>query len=80
MRYCPRLGHEVPFRYCRLPGAEVPCRMLEGCWVGELDVAAFLASHFSAEQIERMAAPPPDRACTLVEMIERARQAGRAKP
>jgi hypothetical protein len=78
-RYCPRLGHEVPFGYCRRPGSELPCRTLAGCWGETFDVEAFLACHFTSEQRERMAAPPPDRACTLVELIERARQASKAK-
>ena len=73
-RYCPKLGHDVPFGYCRMPSAELPCRGIVGCWQTEMDVAAFLAAHYTPEQIARLAAPPPDRMYTLVELIERARR------
>ena len=73
-RYCPKLGHDVPFRYCRMPGAELPCRGLVGCWQRSMDVQAFLAEHYPPEQIQRLSAPPADRLCTLVELIERARR------
>jgi hypothetical protein len=79
-QHCPKLGHDVSFAYCRAPAAELPCRMINGCWGERIDMPAFLARHYSAQQLERLAAPPPDRACTLVELIERARQGAKKEP
>ena len=73
-KYCPRLGHEVPFSYCRLPGSDVPCRRTIDCWRETFDVEDFVRRHFTDEQIRRMLAPPQDKMTTLMELIEKARQ------
>ena len=70
--YCPKLGHEVTFRYCRMPAAPLPCRNIAGCWKRAFDVDAFLAGRLTAAQMEKMKAPPPDRASTLIELIQQA--------
>ncbi len=73
--YCPKLGHDIVFRYCRMPAADIPCRNVAGCWRERFDVDGFLRASFTSEQLEKLNAPPPDRACTLVELIEKARRA-----
>jgi hypothetical protein len=74
-RRCPMLGHDVPFSYCRAPGRDLPCRKVFDCWWETFDVEGFIRSHFSEDQVAEVLAPPPDKAATLVELIERARQA-----
>jgi len=71
------LGHEVAFSYCRQPAAELPCRKVFDCWWETFDVEAFVRDHFSADQIERMTQPRQDKMVSLVELIERAQQAGK---
>ncbi len=69
------LGHSVPFSYCRQLPEGRPCRLIVDCWQGHLDVAAFLAEHYSPEQIEAMLAPPKPKLTSIVELIEQARKA-----
>jgi hypothetical protein len=77
-RRCPMLGHDVPFAYCRAPGHALPCRKVFDCWWETFDVTAFIRSHYGEADIAAILAPPPDKAATLVELIERARQAKEA--
>lgn len=41
--YCGMLGHNIPFSYCRKPGADTPCPRLSGCWRGVLPVEEYSA-------------------------------------
>ena len=67
------LGHELNFAYCRSPGAELPCRKILDCWFQIFDVQSFLGQHFSQADIESILAPRRDKAATLIELIEKAR-------
>ena len=73
-RRCPMLGHDVPFAYCRAPGADLPCRKIFDCWWEALDVASFIGAHFSEQQIAEALAPRPDKMVALLELIERSRR------
>ena len=75
-RRCPMLGHPVPFSYCRAPGRDLPCPRVFDCWWETFDVVAFIRLHFSAADLERLTAPRADKAATIVELIQRAREAG----
>jgi hypothetical protein len=74
---CRRLGHEVPFGYCRQETTGKPCRLVLDCWWERFDVRSFLQAHLSAEamaQVEQAgAAPPPSKVLSLVDMIQQAR-------
>lgn len=74
VNYCPMLGHEVTFGYCRAPAAPLPCRRLADCWWEIFDVEAFLRSHYSPAEIDQMRQGAPDRMVTILRMIELARQ------
>ena len=74
-RRCPRLGHEVPFSYCRAPGSAEPCRKILDCWWEIFEVEAFVRTHYGDEAIARIAQPLPNKVLSLVELIERARKA-----
>ncbi len=73
-RYCPMLGHPLSFAYCRQPGSTTPCGRVFDCWGETFDVEAFLRPHLTDEQVSAIAAPRPDKAATLVELIARARE------
>ncbi len=77
VRRCPMLGHEVAFSYCRQPAADLPCRKVFDCWWETFDIEAFIRTHFAPEQVERIAQPRQDKMASLVELIERARRAGK---
>ena len=73
-RRCPRLGHEVPFGYCRRPARDLPCGRIADCWWEQFDVAGFLRAHYAPEQIGRILAPPAPKAATLVDLIRQVRR------
>jgi len=74
VRRCPMLGHDVPFSYCRAPGAELPCRRIFDCWFETFDVEGFIRAHYSEADIRRILAPRQDKTASIVELIERARK------
>ena len=76
-RRCPMLGHPVSFAYCRAPGRDLPCGKVFDCWFETFPVEPFIRAHFSEQQIAQILAPRPDKLATLVELIDRARKAGR---
>ena len=73
-RYCPTLGHEVHFGYCRAPGSELPCRKIFDCWFRIFNVEAFIRSHHNPADIQKILAPRQDKAASLVDLIEKARK------
>ena len=79
VRYCPMLGHHVPFSYCRHTTGTQPCGRVFDCWRETFDVEGFLRPHLTAEQLQRIADPRPDKAATLVELIAKAREAADRK-
>jgi len=73
-RYCPMLGHQIHFQYCREPGSDTPCRKLLDCWWTAFDAKQFLLDHYGKETIEKMLAPSQPKAVTLYDLIEKARK------
>jgi len=76
---CPMLGHDIDFSYCRQPGSEIPCRKIFDCWWEIFDIEGFIRTNFTPEQIEQILSPRKDKACTIVELIEKARSADKKK-
>ena len=74
------LGHDVPFSYCRAPGRQLPCSRIFDCWWQTFDVEGFIRSHFSEAEIRQITAPRSEKIPTIVELIERARRAGKQEP
>ena len=72
------LGHPVPFSYCRAPARDLPCPRVFDCWWEVFDVETFLRGHFSNDQIARILSPRKDKTLTILELIEKARKAGKA--
>jgi len=66
------LGHDLTFAYCRAPGRDLPCRKILDCWWETFDVRAFLAEHFSDEQIAEILAPRQDKVLSLIDLIRQA--------
>ena len=72
---CRRLGHDVPFKYCRTLEGRTVCRKIRDCWWERFDVDSYLRENLSAEEYERVlreeAVPPPK----LYRIIQLAREA-----
>ena len=73
---CRRLGHQVPFGYCRLESDGQPCRLVRDCWWERFDIHTYLRENFPAEVCAAFEAecPPPDKTLSLVEIIRQAQQ------
>jgi hypothetical protein len=76
-RRCPMLGHDVSFAYCRAPASDAPCHKVLDCWWEEFDVETFIRTCYGHGAIARLREPRQDKACTLVDLIEKARRASR---
>jgi hypothetical protein len=73
--YCPQLGGEIPFRYCRMGNEDLPCRRIIVCWEFRIEISKFLGEHYSMDQIQRALAPSTKtRLDTILELIEKAKK------
>jgi hypothetical protein len=64
----------VTFNYCRRVNGGLPCKLMIGCWHGRLDVPAFLAENFSADELRQAFQPPSgSKLERLIALAERAR-------
>lgn len=70
--YCRKLGHDVPFKYCRSVDGHLPCRLVPDCWYTQFDVAAWLQEHYTPEQIARVLAPPQPKLASILDLIAKA--------
>jgi hypothetical protein len=74
--YCPQLGGEIPFRYCRMVNENLPCRKIMVCWEFRVDIAKFMSEHFSIDQVQSALTPSSKtRLDTILELIEKAKKA-----
>lgn len=72
--YCPQLGGEIPFRYCRTVNENLPCRKIIVCWEFRIGISEFLGKYYRIDQIERALAPSTKtRLDTILELIEQAK-------
>jgi hypothetical protein len=73
--YCPQLGGEIPFRYCRTVNEDLPCRKSMVCWEFRIEISKFLSEHYSIDQIQCALAPPTKtRIDTILKLIEKAKK------
>lgn len=70
--YCRKLGHDVPFRYCRKPGDSPFCSRLPLCWEGKLDGESYIKEHYTEEEIAAAQKPPQPKIVSLYELIQKA--------
>ncbi|RLB12553.1 MAG: hypothetical protein DRG39_01635 [Deltaproteobacteria bacterium] len=71
---CPRLGHEVDFKYCRRENLGLPCHRTLICWSGYFDVESFLKKELSSEEWEKVfETPQKPKMLSLLELIEQAK-------
>lgn len=82
-RRCPRLGSAISLKYCLISGEDDGiCWKILDCWWETFDVEAFLKHNLSAAEFEHLmsrAEKPPNKIGSLIEIIERAKKAGKAE-
>lgn len=68
---CPKLGHEIPFSYCRHEGGSMPCFRILSCWHSRIPVEEELQAIMDAEQWDQfLSQRPPDKLSTILDVIE----------
>jgi hypothetical protein len=71
---CPRLGHQVPFSYCRREGGDLPCSRAIQCWEPVFPVESHLRESLAPGDWERFVEQvPQDKRVSLFDLIEKAR-------
>lgn len=76
---CPRLGHQVPFSYCRSENMGLPCFKILDCWFEHFPVEEYLRQELTQEEWERaFHRPVIPKVRSLMELIEQAKK--RTKP
>jgi hypothetical protein len=71
---CVKLGGPVTFEYCRKLNDGLPCASVTGCWAGRFDIAAFLESNYSPEQLSRVLTQRRGRLDLIADAVERAKR------
>ena len=72
---CPRLGHQVPFSYCRTENKGLPCFKTLDCWYELFLVEEFLRKALSPDEWKRtFERPKTTKLLSLVELIQRAKK------
>lgn len=51
---CPRLGHEIYFKYCRHENYGLPCFKTLDCWFNQFDVHTHLKENMTKEDFEKV--------------------------
>ncbi len=75
-RRCPRLGGQIPFRYCRTGGDDdSACWKIFDCWWEYFDVVGYLQECLSDAKFQALVDKKPQaKIVSLVELIEQAKQ------
>ncbi|MBN1671298.1 MAG: hypothetical protein JXR37_09710 [Kiritimatiellae bacterium] len=71
---CRKLGHPVPFSYCRREANGRLCARILDCWWEYFDVRAFLANHAAEALRELEQRSPQPRIGSIVDLIRQARE------
>jgi len=72
---CPRLGHQVPFSYCRVESENRPCFKIMDCWNSHFKVDTYLQSELTSEQFKQVLNKTiKPKILSLVELVEQAKQ------
>jgi hypothetical protein len=74
--YCPMLGGQVPFLYCRKCGNnQQPCWKVFDCWWETFDIVEFMQKNLSEDDFRQLLTyQPKARITTLLELIEKTKQ------
>ncbi|MDD3472613.1 MAG: hypothetical protein PHS86_07515 [Syntrophaceae bacterium] len=78
---CPRLGSPVKFSYCIIESTGQPCIKSVSCWTPYFDISRLLTEKMGRDNFEiYFSKEPKPKIVTLIELIEKAREAaGRSK-
>lgn len=71
--HCPRLGGQVPLRYCLKPAQDTPCFAIMDCWWQTIDIKAFLETHLRPDEFQSFfeSVPPKSRLDHILDTLDR---------
>lgn len=72
--YCKRLGHYVPFSYCRQVNGGIPCNQVMNCTFESIDIQGYMREHYADDEISSILRPPRDKVSSLIDLIEQAKK------
>lgn len=71
--YCPKLGHQIFFAYCRTENMGTPCIKALDCWFHYFPVTDYLRSELTPEEWSAtFETPRTSKVVTLATLIEKA--------
>jgi len=71
--HCPRLGGEVPLKYCLKPAQDTPCFRIMDCWWQTIDIQALLETHLQPDELQSFlkTAQPKTRLDQILDILDR---------
>lgn len=71
---CPRLGHQINFKYCEIENSGIPCFKALDCWYTYFDVHKFLEDKLSKEDFKKAFIDKGQpKVLSLLDLIEKAK-------
>jgi hypothetical protein len=74
--YCRMLGHELTFKYCRSTADDRFCPRVFDCWHEKIDVAGYIGTFFTKDEILAIIHPPASKMETLINLIQKSGATG----
>ncbi|MFZ7110947.1 MAG: hypothetical protein ACOWYE_04625 [Desulfatiglandales bacterium] len=72
---CPRLGHQIPFSYCRSENRGLPCFKCLDCWYEHFLIEDWLRNALTPEEWQKaFERPTGGKMLSLVELIQEAKK------
>ena len=68
--YCPRLGHSLTFKYCRMENGTLPCRKIRDCWFEKIAIESYLETFCAPENLERLEEAPKPKMLSIFEIMQ----------
>ncbi len=73
--HCPRLGHQIPFSYCRSENQGLPCFKIIDCWYDHFLIEEFLREELAGKDWDEVFKHPlKPKLALLAELIDKARK------
>ncbi len=80
--YCRKLGHFIPFSYCRKEKAEkkgLPCAKILDCWFEKMPIQDFVKQHYSKKDIKYIFETSKPKITSILELIAKAKKIAEQK-
>jgi hypothetical protein len=74
--YCRKLGHTVPFSYCRIENRRLPCSKIYSCWFERIPIQDFIQRNYTPEEMGAIFARPQSKLETILDIAEQIRARG----